>query len=667
MDKQTQNHTGNSLRNRQKNHEKNSSRAVSAENGTAGKKRTGRSGRTAGPAKTIKRTARAAMAVLLALCLTLENSLTAVSAGPGVGAQTAAKESAMEKTAQAAETPDGGAGADTDSETGVGAGTDDTAQEEAVPLYEIKEKRDEHTKYFMMSDRTIMAASYKEKVHIKKDGQYEEINAVLTESADEDGEALGNELGSIAVKYAKKSGKNRLVTIGKGSGKIKISLDGALKSEAEELKAQTQAPKDLDSRLIVNTKSGVIYKDILKNTDIAYTGSAESLKENIILKTKDVPESYVFTYKGSGKLGYRENEKKDIEIYLQKEPGKVLYILQKPFMTDASGNAGSVRTQVRQEGNGIKVTVTPDRKFLESSDTKYPVIIDPPVSTPNDYEAISDTFVAESTPNDSSVGKYGSLLIGRNHAYERCRAYIKFNTLPQLSAGDVVVKAYFSLWQYDFSAEGAQEFYISAYKNTGGWDEGVTWNTKPGYGDAVDYLLIGPAKTDSGAACYYQRALDITKLVRDWYATGNNTGVMLASNEENRYAVARFFTSDYPFGASGRLNGSSEQYPSGIFIYRSTCGLEDYWSYHTQTTSFGAAGLVNDATGALSITHTDLAETGNVMPLALTRTYNASQMLEEPEYGIKSGIGWRLNINQSLKWVVSGGKEYCRYTDGDGT
>lgn len=55
------------------------------------------------------------------------------------------------------------------------------------------------------------------------------------------------------------------------------------------------------------------------------------------------------------------------------------------------------------------------------------------------------------------------------------------------------------------------------------------------------------------------------------------------------------------------------------------------------------------------------------MPLVLTRTYNADAMTEEPEYGIKSGVGWRLNINQGLKWVNTGGTQYCRYTDADGT
>lgn len=538
--------------------------------------------------KTILKTARTLIAVLLALCLALENNLTAACAGQTVPSAV----SSWEKAAETKETAEAGtteaAGGAESAQSGAAEAT--AAQEEAYIVSEIKEKRDEYTKYFVMSDKTIMAASYKEKVHVLKDGKYEEINAELEESTEDGDEVLGNELGSIAVKYAKKAGNNKLVTIGKGNGKIKISLEGASKAEAEKLEA-AQAPEGLDSRLIVNTGSEVIYRDILKNIDIAYTGSAETLKENIILKTKDVPESCTFTYKGSGKLGYRENDRGDIEIYLQKAPENTLYILEKTFMTDAAGNSGSVGTSVSTSGNSIKVTVTPDRKFLESESTSYPVIIDPPVSTPDNHEAISDTFVAESTPNDSSVGKYGSLLIGRNHAYERCRAYIKFNSLPQLSAGDVVVKAYFSLWQYDFSAEGAQEFYISAYKNTGDWNENVTWNTKPGFGDAIDHLLIGPAKTESGAACYYQRVLDITKLVRDWYGTGNNTGVMLASNEENRYAVARFFTSDYPFGASGRLTGSSEQYPSGIFIYRSTCGIEDYWSYHTNTTAFGAQDL----------------------------------------------------------------------------
>ena len=59
---------------------------------------------------------------------------------------------------------------------------------------------------------------------------------------------------------------------------------------------------------------------------------------------------------------------------------------------------------------------------------------------------------------------------------------------------------------------------------------------------------------------------DVTRLVRQWYNTGKNYGIMVKSAYENdstvaNRAYARFYSSDHPTMAS-------DQYPSGVFYYR---------------------------------------------------------------------------------------------------
>ena len=60
-------------------------------------------------------------------------------------------------------------------------------------------------------------------------------------------------------------------------------------------------------------------------------------------------------------------------------------------------------------------------------------------------------------------------------------------------------------------------------------------------------------------------------------------------NLANR-AYARFYASDSP-------SISSEQFPSGVFYYRNVNGLEDYQSYHEQSTGRAGNGHTNDFTG----------------------------------------------------------------------
>ena len=528
--------------------------------------------------------------------------------------------------------------------------------EEASILYEIVEKRDAFTKHFQMTDGTIMAATYEEQVHYPENGEYREIEAVLT-SATEDGSAvLESGGGTLPVKFANNSG-NKLFSIGKGNTKIKVALSNANKVKVQKWEPEGMALETLpDERLAVTTKTGVIYEDILKNVDLAYITGSMEVKENMILKSPDVPESYTFTYTGKD-LTYRTLENGDIELYLNGSE-TAAYTMAAPFMVDAEGKySEAIEITAELSGKTLRITLTPSREFLEAEDTVYPVLIDPPIETPDDYRAIQDTYVCSGRPNSNNVGSHGSMLVGKNGDYGTCHAYLKFHSLPQLSAGDVIVKAYISIWQYDFSANNGQPFYIAAYENQSDWDESITWYTKPASLEAVDYMKAESCMVNGTAYCV-PKTLDVTKLARDWYA-GRNYGVMLASIED-RYADARFYTSDHP-------EISSDLYPSGYFIYRNTNGIEDYWSYHSASTALGTTGLVNDATGALSIVNTDYSESGSNMPFALTRTYNINNLYTEPSRGIRTGIGWTTNLNQYLYWVEAANVRYCVYVDADGT
>ena len=56
--------------------------------------------------------------------------------------------------------------------------------------------------------------------------------------------------------------------------------------------------------------------------------------------------------------------------------------------------------------------------------------------------------------------------------------------------------------------------------------------------------------------------------------------MQITAQNETPYQEAVFISSDYPSNNSYGI--TSEYFPQGIFYYRSTTGLEDYYSYHEQ-------------------------------------------------------------------------------------
>ena len=162
--------------------------------------------------RTVKRVFTTIVSALLMTCILIQEGFTAYGA-------TGAEVTGILNTQETSST----AGDATTTETGTAdTGTTADATQPTI-LSEIVEKRDEYTKHFKLSDGTYMAVAYEEKVHYLENGEYKEIHATLDESTDDGDAVLGNDLGDMAVKYAKKSNKNKLLTIGKGDSKIKIS------------------------------------------------------------------------------------------------------------------------------------------------------------------------------------------------------------------------------------------------------------------------------------------------------------------------------------------------------------------------------------------------------------------------------------------------------------
>ena len=192
---------------------------------------------------------------------------------------------------------------------------------------------------------------------------------------------------------------------------------------------------------------------------------------------------------------------------------------------------------------------------------------------------------------------------------------------------------------------------------TGSWEQRtLTWNNQPKFKpEALDYLTL---ENTNGMAV--PKTFDVTKLIRGWYNNpSSNHGIALKAVNENVYATATLVSSDMPVNKYGL---TADCYPIGIVYYRSTKGLEDYYSYHEQELGRTGSGYVNRYNGNLVFIHEDEGTSGILMPVSVSHVYNLSDCDTKSRFG----KGFRLSLMQELK--ESGNSDFPYVlTDADGT
>jgi hypothetical protein len=120
----------------------------------------------------------------------------------------------------------------------------------------------------------------------------------------------------------------------------------------------------------------VTYTDAFPSTDLTYDIATTGLKENIILKDADHPDSYVYLMNLKD-FDWTEVNLHQIDLYRKgkkDDPLFKLYTVNAPYMEDATGARSSA---VDLSVNGDLLVVTPDAAWLKSA--AYPVTVDPSV------------------------------------------------------------------------------------------------------------------------------------------------------------------------------------------------------------------------------------------------------------------------------------------------
>lgn len=128
----------------------------------------------------------------------------------------------------------------------------------------------------------------------------------------------------------------------------------------------------------------VTYKDIAKDTDLIYKTTTSQIKEEIIINTKEAAEnaeSYTFNLNIQG-LSYEKNDDNTvIPIFTSIKDTETTYTIPPAFMIDSKGaKSYGVTTTITEDEtnpNTLIITLTPNMKWLLSTDRQFPIIIDP--------------------------------------------------------------------------------------------------------------------------------------------------------------------------------------------------------------------------------------------------------------------------------------------------
>ncbi len=529
----------------------------------------------------------------------------------------------------------------------------ETANPEPRIISEDKEKRDEYTKHFIMSDGTFMAAQYQFPIHYRdENGEWLDFDNSLTKDAatDEQKEFFGqgnvyetNNRKSNTV-FAEKANSNCLVLMEDEKFPVSWNYQSAKNSRIRIIDHKQKPTGDESFLTLKNIGEEVLYENVFPDVDIQFIVGPDGTKENIILKSNKAKNVFTARY-NIGNLTAKVIDEKNIQLV---DGDNVVYTISAPYMSDANGEfSENLSLSVRKNHNGmLTVDLEADKEWLSSADRAFPVTVDPTVETELSKASIDSVFVASSSSyKDVNFSDVGHMVVGREATYYNyCRSLFKF-TLPTLNKGDMVVSAKMSVYNCntEFYSSTTPDMQINAHKITSAWTlDKVKWSNQPSYSSTVaDYEFVKKSSPTGW------RNFDISSIVKQWYENpGTNYGILLKSaNESGTYAEngvkAEIWTERY--------NNIKEGYPRVMITYRNNKGLEDYWTYTTLSAGTAGTAYINDYTGNLVFIHGDVSTTGELMPVSLEHVYNG--YMADTNSGVypHSGRGNKLSLQQTVK------------------
>ncbi|MCP8710938.1 DNRLRE domain-containing protein [Streptomyces sp. AC04842] len=299
-----------------------------------------------------------------------------------------------------------------------------------------------------------------------------------------------------------------------GGQSVTLGLQGARGSLKPEAKGDT-----------------VTYKDAVGGADLSYEVGPGRVKENITLAERPAgPVTYTFTLDTEG---LTPKARRDGSIaFFDELPNTPVLVIPAPYMTDARKSASSpygyaysadVTQKLVRDGDGWKLTVTPDATWLAAKERQYPVVIDPTITIAPSPSGSQDAMVLSDQPGVNFNSSW-KLAVGKTSSTAQARSLLKF-PLDEIPAGVKVDGARLGVYFDQSHTTNGNDVTIEAHRATGAWDESTaTWSNTSGL---VGELSGTSVQVDDGDA-------GTTAATGSWPASGS-TLTQYAIGQDYRY------------------------------------------------------------------------------------------------------------------------------------
>ena len=456
-----------------------------------------------------------------------------------------------------------------------------------------------------------------------------------------------------------------------------LQFHGAVEAQIQDGSEAMSVSTEAETSFLPDTlSSSLLYENVYDSVDLKYEVFGYNIKESIIVNQPRDCYEFSFVMQLDGLMPIMQE---DGSILLVDDEQTPIYIIPAPYMIDSSNtysDAAAYTLDNLADGKYL-LCVEADAEWMNTA--QFPVAIDPTIFKLQSSNPLSWSYIFSGNPATTYSGTshyIGYTALNNGGEYQ---IITHINTLPSLPAGSVVTNAAINVRHSTFSNDSSANYMmmeahrLTIDKSSGqtydNWLKNMTWNNvHPGGATNYNSRIEDFTKLISSTTRTYI-ALDLTRAVRDWYQNGT----------QNRTLLLKSDCSSSKRIASTLYTSASNTYFA--VTYRNDFGLEDYYTYQTQSAGRAGTGYVSDHMQRLTIENPIITSDSNVMPFSLSLVYNSA--LNNSYFGSSSdsytrdfqnmilGGGWKLSAQQCIQSVRIAEDDtntlYWVYTDGDGT
>lgn len=422
-----------------------------------------------------------------------------------------------------------------------------------------------------------------------------------------------------------------------------LQFHGAVEAQIQDGSEAMSVSTEAETSFLPDTlSSSLLYENVYDSVDLKYEVFGYNIKESIIVNQPRDCYEFSFVMQLDGLMPIMQE---DGSILLVDDEQTPIYIIPAPYMIDSSNtysDAAAYTLDNLADGKYL-LCVEADAEWMNTA--QFPVAIDPTIFKLQSSNPLSWSYIFSGNPATTYSGTshyIGYTALNNGGEYQ---IITHINTLPSLPAGSVVTNAAINVRHSTFSNDSSANYMmmeahrLTIDKSSGqtydNWLKNMTWNNvHPGGATNYNSRIEDFTKLTSSTTGTYI-ALDLTRAVRDWYQNGT----------QNRTLLLKSDCSSTKRIASTLYTSASNTYFA--VTYRNDFGLEDYYTYQTQSAGRAGTGYVSDHMQRLTIENPIITSDSNVMPFSLSVVYNSA--LNNSYFGSSSSDLLQIDIHEISK------------------